>query len=383
MGSGASISKIEDDFFNICSSGDIKNARRLLLTMTYKKFNRQRRNGNTPLHMACLNDHKDIIILLLNEEDVCARTLRNKDGKTAYDCVKSPEIRQLFRRSRESTVDRFSEKNPTSSLQPILSPNDDEIKISHEQIPDDWVRGYTNAKQNFDGQFMLALQNAPLLLRALMKTRTINEAEDTFEIFLEKCIEHQPNKRYLIREEYKRYRQTKNVEHLLTIYTFETIVYKALQQEMNAYTTLLFLNLKKLVKRSYQGRTYRGAQMTQIDIDAYTWAQKSKDFLLETRLFQSTSKTKNVAEVFGEANPRSDKYGVVFAYIFDEQCPTAIDLQGISYFEEEDEVLLFPFTLFKVDNIIFVEALRHYDISLRYIPSSKKSFLSSWWNAKE
>ncbi|CAF4219581.1 unnamed protein product, partial [Adineta steineri] len=373
-----------DDFYNNCTNGNVEQVRQSLPTMTYKKINHQQKDGNTPLHTACINNHTDIIILILNQQDICARTLRNKSGKTAYDCTNSIEIQQLFRRSRLSTIERFCENHPTLSLQPILSLDDEnEEKISYEKIPDDWVRGYKNVKQTFDRQFMLALQNAPLPLKTLMELRTINEAQDNFEIFLEKCFQKEPKQRDLIMNEYEKYKQTKNIEYLLKIYTFESAVYKALQQEMNAYTTIIFLNLKKLINRTYKGTTYRGAQMTQMDIDAYKWAEKSQDYILETRLFQSTSITDDVAKIFGETDPTSDKFGVLFIYIFDEKCPTAINLQGISHFEDEEEILLLPFTLFKVEKIVFDKDLKHYDISLRYISSSKKSFFLSWWNVKK
>ncbi|CAF0958013.1 unnamed protein product [Adineta steineri] len=368
MGSGVSKSKIDDDddFYNNCKNGNVEQVHQSLLTMNYKRINHQRKDGNTPLHTACINNHKDIIILLLNQQDICARTLQNKSGKTAYDCTNSIEIQQLFRRSRLSTIERFCENHPTLSLQPILSlGNEDEEKISHEKIPDDWF------------------VNAPLPLKTLMELRTINEAQDNFEIFLEKCFQKEPGKRDLIMNEYEKYKQTKNIEYLLKIYTFESSVYKALQQEMNAYTTIIFLNLKKLINRTYKGTTYRGAQMTQMDVDAYKWAEKSQDYILETRLFQSTSITDDVAKIFGETDPTSDKFGVLFIYIFDEKCPTAINLQGISHFEDEEEILLLPFTLFKVEKIVFDKDLKHYVISLRYISSSKKSFFLSWWDVKK
>ncbi|CAF0802577.1 unnamed protein product [Adineta ricciae] len=378
MGCGASKSKENDIFYDICACGDVEKVHSLLPTMTYQKLNHQQKDGNTPLHAACINNHNDIVILLLNKEDICARRLRNKEGKTAYDYTKSSEIRRLFCRPETATIARLQDDQPTSSLQPVLATNMD----SKETIPDDWVRGYTNAKQNFDGQFMLALQNAPLPLKVLIKMRTRNEAEQTFEAFLEKCSQLQPNKRHLLMTEFERYKKTRNIEHLLTIYTLETVVYKKLQDEMNAYTTLIFLSLKKLASRRYKGVSYRGAAMTQQDVNAYKWAQKSKDYILETRVFQSTSLSEEFSNLFAVSRPDDGKIcGVLFEYIFDIECATAIQLGEISFFEQEQEVLILPFTLFKVESVNFDEPSSHYRITLRYIRSTEKSFLSSWWNA--
>ena len=159
-------------------------------------------------------------------------------------------------------------------------------------------------------------------------------------------------------------------------------MYTALQLEMNAYMTIIFLNLKDLVHRAYQGKTYRGAQMTQLDIDPYQWAQNNQDYVLATRVFQSTSQIIEVAQVFSETDPRSDRSGVLFTFFFNDKCITAVDLDELSQFQDEKEVLVLPFTLFKLDSISFDPTSRHYDINLINIPPSKQSFLASWWNLK-
>ena len=43
-------------------------------TMTYEEINRRGQDGNTPLHPACVSNHKDIVSLLLpDERDMCSR----------------------------------------------------------------------------------------------------------------------------------------------------------------------------------------------------------------------------------------------------------------------------------------------------------------------
>ena len=200
--------KAHYEFHEACRKGDVERVRQLLPTMTYTQINRRGQDGNTPLQSACANNHGDIVNLLFDERDICSRTLRNRDGKTAYDCTTSNEIKKLFSRSRESSNNRFVENNARIILQPISCAIAEE-KVSNKKIPDDWMCSYTNVKNTFDGQFMLALQNAPLPLKTLLKLRTENEARDIFENLLERCIERAPTKREMLLEEYKNYKKTK------------------------------------------------------------------------------------------------------------------------------------------------------------------------------
>jgi hypothetical protein len=68
------------------------------------------------------------------------------------------------------------------------------------------------------------------------------------------------------------------------------------------------------------------------------------------------------------------------AFEFPELCPTAINLNKISEqlpalseFEDEAEVLLLPFTLFKVKDIFTDPELHEYRILLIHEPTPKKS----------
>ncbi len=56
-----------------------------------------------------------------------------------------------------------------------------------------------------------------------------------------------------------------------------------------------------------------------------------------------------VAEQYADLqNSDGTQISVIIRFKFIQICPTAINLHGISYFPEEEEVLLLPFTLFKV-----------------------------------
>ncbi|CAF4278804.1 unnamed protein product, partial [Adineta steineri] len=113
----------------------------------------------------------------------------------------------------------------------------------------------------------------------------------------------------------------------------------------------LYLHLKQLRKQAFSGHVYRGAKMSHADLDAYRWALENSA-ILEARSLQSTSKRKDVASSFAPPLPITDpKLAIILHFRIDQICSSAIDLNGISHYPGEEEVLLLPFTLFKVVSI--------------------------------
>jgi hypothetical protein len=81
--------------------------------------------------------------------------------------------------------------------------------------------------------------------------------------------------------------------------------------------------------------------MTRDDVEAYKWAQSSKDYLLENCLIQSTWKSKEVAKMFSKSLPRDNKLSLLTIFNFEEKCWTAIQLVELANFEIEQQVLLY------------------------------------------
>ncbi len=75
-------------------------------------------------------------------------------------------------------------------------------------------------------------------------------------------------------------------------------------------------------------------------------------------------------------------FSVLFHFNFPEKCCTAFDIQDISQFPDEEEVLVFPFTLFKVTNIEQISS-EHHIISLTNVPIPRISLIKAWRNAKK
>jgi hypothetical protein len=313
----------------------------------------------------------------------------NNKGLTVYESTKSNDIRHLFRCPSTSNDHRFCDQNVTESLTPVSNTTNQ----SSVSIPDDWLRGHTNAENAIDGQFMVALSQAPRPLRKLIKMSTRRKAQESFELLIQKCIEKDPSTREKIMGKYEEYKSEKKIDSLLAICSMATPIYRERQTRTNADVTLLFLHLDELTDRVYPGETdlrekyppetYCGVSMTQNDIEAYKWAEHNKEYVLETRTFQSTSKSKAVVEMFSEVDPGSDKTPVILTFIFKEKCSTAIDLNKLAHFAGEEEVLLFPFTSFRIDNINDHSTNKFCHISLIYVPPKRKSLISSWFSLKD
>jgi hypothetical protein len=158
---------------------------------------------------------------------------------------------------------------------------------------------------------------------------------------------------------FNRFIQTKNVEHLLTLYTKNVILSEIFQKENNAFPTFLYLHLKTLANRAFGGGdTYQGITLTdptqyQATINAYHWTMQNDNCVLETRVLQSTSRDRTTAEFYIEAVRSSNQpfSAILYHYKFPEKCAIAFDIQNLSNDCDEEEVLILSFTLCKVTSI--------------------------------
>ena len=188
-----------------------------------------------------------------------------------------------------------------------------------------------------------------------------------------------------------KYAKTKNVEHLLRLYSLDTPFYKNLGTKREAECLLLPLlfKLDRLQKRAYQGRSFRGVVMTSKDLRAYQWALKHKASILSTRSFCSTSVDENVAHDFLDSSS-SPGIPVLMVFNFAEKCNSALQLfrlsdtlPSISDFEDEWEVLVLPCTLFHVTGIKIDEVTGQHTIYLENVPPKGGIFTVLKWLWKE
>jgi hypothetical protein len=74
--------------------------------------------------------------------------------------------------------------------------------------------------------------------------------------------------------------------------------------------------------------------------------------LIFNKAFTSTSKERRVAETFISSNTQDQKKNAIFTFIFnDDEINFAIDLNGISDFPNEKEVLIMPGIPFRITKV--------------------------------
>ncbi|CAF1232101.1 unnamed protein product [Adineta steineri] len=346
-----------DSFYEACRTANIEKVRELLPFLTYKEFNRQDVYGNTVLHTACKRHDYDLVQVLLQSDfgkNPYSHSGINRSGQTPYQCARSDRVRSLFLRI------------------PSISSDDTEFK--------DWIRIYDSATNASNAIFLLSICQSRWPIKSLLRFSKEAEACEIVGKFIK---QHIPNERNLkeamtLFEEYTR---TKNPEHLLTLYTMDSALYTALKKESNAFTTLLYLHLDALKQRCVdKTELYRGMTLTfdqyQKALEDYQKAKQSKNHVFEICALQSASFDRQVAESYADTENASS-YAILFHIKFLDKCATAINLHNISKFPKEEEILLLPFTLFKVIDIE-MKSSKYHIISLENVPVPSATFNSIW-----
>jgi hypothetical protein len=369
------------EFYWACRHGNYRKVKNLISRLNYEQLSQIEQNGSTALHAATYYGHYKIVQLLLDQG--CSRTTLNRYGHTAYDEVQNEQMRSLFTRPSSQ---RFVDDDPAQSFG--LTSNSDDNDETKDGVPDNWVKGYANKNGAHEANFMHAIARAPLLMRKVLQTRLEDESKESLETFLDTNVDREEPMYDRVRSLFDEFKNKRNIESLFTLYTLETPIYRALQDDCKSFTALLYMHLPDLKDRAYTGITYRGGRMTENDIQAYRWALAQEGRVLETRTIQSTSKNKRKALEFAEKPNHSKPLAVLLIFDFPELCRTAIDLNKVSEtktvlseFQDEEEVTLLPFTLFKVAEIkVDKSANKQYRITLRNVPVKKKSISGAWLN---
>jgi hypothetical protein len=160
----------------------------------------------------------------------------------------------------------------------------------------------------------------------------------------------------------------RDITSLINLYTRHQRFYSDLKEDGVIFTATIIMTLKSSTIQNYKfhGTTYRGTSMTDFDLDIYRWVWKRPNSVLEINTFTSTTTDEKVAEVFAETDD-PNKYSVLFTHDFPVDCDTAINIRFLSKHADEAEILLLPFTLFKVTNISFEKASRKCNIHLVHV----------------
>ncbi|UJR29619.1 hypothetical protein I4U23_017167 [Adineta vaga] len=359
-------------FYNACKEGDIALLRQHLPLISHETILCQvESNGDMALHAAARAGHASIVVLLL--ANGLSRTEINREGKTAYETAPNDEIRRLFHRSVSELSARFYDENANKTLS-ILNTN-----INNEEI-------FNKPKDAIQSRYMKRFNKMPKFFRNTIKTMTETRSIEALEQIVGNVVfisNNTTGDQILLQRVFADYLNTKNITNLIHLYTLNDI-YRAIRQNSDPYTTLVYLHLSSIPQRAYQGICYRGIQMSKFDVSRFYYAMKY-NCVIETHNFASTSKLKNVSLLYsGYGEPYDhDLYSILFIFEFLTQCKTAIDLTRvsenlppISQYSDEEEVLILPYTLFKVLNVSEATENEPFSIYLQNIPVPDQSLIS-------
>ncbi|CAF1238715.1 unnamed protein product [Adineta ricciae] len=315
------------ELYLACRNGDKATVERLLSRTPLRTLNCLEPNGSTCLHAASYHGHKEIVEMLLRHG--ASRRMINRYGCTPLDEAKTEEIAQLFPRSTEAAKQRFC-NNPAQQLE--------------WQFENDSAESYSRAT-HWD---CVKDRGIKKTIKKLRKAQTI--------------FDDGSGSSALVADFFQAALDTNDPIYLLRAYTAESPFYTELNREMargnqkevfrklckkwtGFYTGLIVKNPAFEAYR-FSGETYRGMQITPIDLQQYKIG-----IALANKSFQSTSKSWKVAKGF--ACPSQPKRGtipvILFFTIKDRR--SALNIDQISEYQGEEEVLIVPGTLFIISDI--------------------------------
>ena len=139
-----------------------------------------------------------------------------------------------------------------------------------------------------------------------------------------------------------------------------------------------YLRQRELRRLTFTGKTYSTSAMSASELAVYQRALASNPpGIIALKTFTSTSKSKDIAFSFMKRRIlREEERNVLFVFEIADASPTIVDIETISQFPSEREVLLLPHNLFTVTLITEDEKSNLTTVDLRYkhirVPSWKK-----------
>ncbi|CAF1054642.1 unnamed protein product [Adineta steineri] len=246
----------------------------------------------------------------------------------------------------------------TTTEEPTIS-NDTRERIIVKRIGDHPLKQGEETVWLFDKKY------APWLARAIergcIKNRGVKRTVEKIEaanIIPNDQSEGSRLFRYYLNEA----REKNDASYLVTAYTLQSFfyrylnkymatgnpkkVYKKLCRKWSGYFTGALMRNPAMEVYYYRGETYRGMPITFKDLEIYKVGA-----LFVNKAFQSTTKLMDVALEFSQPDPPTDaKESIVIIYKIRNRT-TALDIGHISYFQGEEEVLMMPGCLFRVEYI--------------------------------
>ncbi|CAF4452398.1 unnamed protein product [Rotaria sp. Silwood2] len=316
------------NFYIACRNNDIDTVKSLLETMITDEINKLEPNGSTALHAASYYGHHEIIELLLMHG--ASRSIKNKYNYIPYDEGKTDTIKVLL--SRDDNKDRFvGDSNNSIEWIRIGDKIDQEAKAIRKML-----KAYSN-------------QNKNKKKKNLINMIDLGSYKDIDKI-----------KRY-----FDQANELNDPTYIIRAYTEETEFYQRLNRELarvhqlnltdeNQRQLLDFLHLicchSDLRKYDFQDEIYRGMNMDVNDLKQYEIGAK-----IMTKTLLSTSKDRRIAEKFATKTGISTggttiKKACICKYKI-RKAHTALAIQELSVYPQEQEVLIVPYSAFQVVQI--------------------------------
>ena len=331
-----------DEFYLACLNGDVEKVKEYLPNITSADIQRiHELDGNTALHAAASKDHVEIVGLLLEKNPIL--TTLNKNGKTAYEVATDVKVKSLLTMSRNDSKEYF---------------------IGDCSV--DWMCVDKNRDQDI-------LMKA-LIYRHKVKAFSVS-ARDIMTNYIE--IELRKYKLDTIREIYNKAEDPNGPEWVVRAYTDPCEFYKILNQQL-ALTPIdgaLAKSLRnltstdwedwtryrigvglivhiiayhpKLDQYTYIGETYRGLVMTEKDEKTYV-----RDSIVMNKSFSSSSKLREATDGFLYSDRDEQQTQIHALCIYNiKNKRTGIYIKTLSQLPNEEEVLIMPYSAFRVVDV--------------------------------
>ena len=360
-------SDIIDSLYKLCKENKIEEVRSILPSIGNKNLINQIQTstGSTCLHVACYYGHENMVEILLDYGAM--RSIRNlRHNLTPYEETNADNIRQLFDKGRGL----FSYNNNNNNPYIEWAIADDNLLDKRRRF-----RELIGVYKTYDShhlvskliaEFIQYYLNEYLLKHnndaAHPQDQITSEQIKDIEGYFREAIEKKDYLTYFIRAYTLPNDFHKVLNKHLALYILdyfdESKNFLSTYRLVNclAHIVTLIIHHQKLSQYEYRGLCYRGMRITQNDLNQYSLNQH-----MLNRSFLSTSVNRQVAEMFaGEGqqskmrftpqNQSALQYSCLCRYLI-KQHSTAIDVKTLSMRPEEEEVLILPFTVFKVVTI--------------------------------
>ncbi|CAF1471209.1 unnamed protein product [Adineta ricciae] len=313
------------EFYNACRDNNIDFVKRKLKTMTIEEINQIEPNGSTALHVASYRGHEEIVDLLL--ENGASHMITNRYQNTPLDEAKTERIRKLFHNRRKKT--RFI----SDFVEWIISTDNADFQSNI------FLKKLETYGKDFDLNQMIIHIKENYLPKLLKYSLDLQIIEEYFDLAI----------------------KGKDPLQLLKAYTTDTEFYSSLNINLaklhlenltekenldQVYFIGIIAHHPKLDQLSFTGTIYRGMIINNDNFKQYKIGTK-----ILTKTFSSASKNRNIAFRFLNENiEKHCQLNVICIYQIRNN-RTALDIEHISIFKDEEEVLILPFSAFKIIDI--------------------------------